>query len=59
MSCNYYMVNLKNGQIEAKIQGRGKYAVELVRAPVMQRPTLPADSTNTESPQVQVPQNNN
>lgn len=34
MSCNYYMINLKNGQIEAKISGRGKYAVELVRAPV-------------------------
>lgn len=38
MSCTYYKVNLKNGSIEAKLQGFGKYAVDLIRAPIFDRP---------------------
>lgn len=42
------MVNLKNGQIEAKIQGKGKYAVDLVRAPIFQKLNIQMDSKDQE-----------
>lgn len=38
MSCWYYKVNLKTGQIEAKIQGFSKHAVDLIRAPIFDKP---------------------
>ena len=38
MSCNYFKVNLKNGTIEAKVKGLSKSAVDLIRAPIFDKP---------------------
>jgi len=48
MSCNYYMVNLKNGGIECKVRGLSKCAVDLVRAPIFDRPNVQSDLQNAE-----------
>jgi len=34
MSCRYYLINLKSCSIEGEVAGRGKYAVDLIRAPL-------------------------
>lgn len=39
MKCRYYKVNLKTGQVLTKIQGQSKNAVDLIRAPIFDRPT--------------------
>ena len=38
MSCYYYKVNLKNGNVEAKVKGLSKSAVDLIRAPIFDKP---------------------
>lgn len=37
MSCMYYLVNLKTNMVEAKIKGQSKYAVDLIRAPLIDK----------------------
>ena len=37
MSCMYYLVNLKTNVVEAKIKGQSKYAVDLIRAPLIDK----------------------
>ena len=37
MSCTYYLVNLKTNVVEAKIKGLSKYAVDLIRAPLIDK----------------------
>ena len=38
MSCNYFMINLKSCKVEIQLKGSGKYAVDLVRAPLFDYP---------------------
>lgn len=40
MSCNYYKVNLKSGNAEVKVQGFCKHAVDLIRAPIFDKPAF-------------------
>jgi hypothetical protein len=47
MSCRYYKVNLKTGTVEASVNGCSKHAVDLIRAPIFDKPmNPPAGQTN-------------
>jgi hypothetical protein len=47
MSCIYYKVNLKNGNVEAKLQGFSKFSVDLIRAPIF-------DKANANQPTTEI-----